>query len=250
MGRGPGLQRPAAAGHRPLADAEHGEPDDQPGADRAERVAEPGAAIVARVDVDDQVDEDEEQREDRGDLEPAIAAIAQEALMSRPVPQIASCSSPLLATLDQPPSPILVTLRNSSGETRIAAPVGQARTQAGPPPIPEHMSHLIAFFGVSELTLPSVHSWSGSPGPGPLPKNSQAKQARLLRRRLGHADHAIGAVALAIAAADAGVVDIDLAVRPAVDRVGRAIGHAMRMLAMAAARSARGDGRRFARPRG
>jgi hypothetical protein len=34
------------------------------------------------------------------------------------------------------------------------------------------MSHLIAFFGVSELTLLSVHLWSGSPGPGPLPKNS------------------------------------------------------------------------------
>ena len=54
------------------------------------------------------------------------------------------------------------------------------------------------------------------------------------RRHLIHADHAIGAIALAIAAADAGLVDEHLAVRTAADRIGRAIGHAMRMLAVAA----------------
>ena len=31
----------------------------------------------------------------------------------------------------------------------IAAPVGHARTQAGPPSMPEHISHLIAFFAFS-----------------------------------------------------------------------------------------------------
>jgi hypothetical protein len=36
--------------------------------------------------------------------------------------------------------------RNASGLTRIAAPVGQARTHAGPPERSLHMSHLTAFF--------------------------------------------------------------------------------------------------------
>src|SRR5205085_10513729 len=53
-------------------------------------------------------------------------------------------------------------------------------------------------------------------------------------RGLGRAKHAIGGIALAIAAADAGVVDIGLAVLAAGDRVGRTIGHAVRMLAMPA----------------
>jgi N-acetyl-gamma-glutamyl-phosphate reductase len=63
-----------------------------------------------------------------------------------------------------------------AGATRIAAPVGQARTQAGPPLIPEHMSHLIARFGVSGLSRFSFHFLLGSPGPGPAPKNSQASR--------------------------------------------------------------------------
>src|SRR4029450_5771470 len=51
-----------------------------------------------------------------------------------------------------------------------------------------------------------------------------------------HLDHVVRAVALAVAAADAGVLDEDLAVRRAVDGVGRTVLHAMRMLAMAARR--------------
>jgi len=43
----------------------------------------------------------------------------------------------------------LVNERNFSGATRIAAPVGQARTQAGPPSMPLHMSHLIASLACS-----------------------------------------------------------------------------------------------------
>ena len=57
----------------------------------------------------------------------------------------------------------------ASGATRIAAPVGQARTQAGPPSIPVHMSHLIAFFGAG-AAVPAAclrQALSGSPGPGP-----------------------------------------------------------------------------------
>src|SRR5581483_2371435 len=49
-----------------------------------------------------------------------------------------------------------------------------------------------------------------------------------------HLDHAVGAVALAVAAADAGVADVDLAVGRALDRIGRAVLHAVRVLAVAA----------------
>ena len=89
------------------------------------------------------------------DLEPAEAPVAQEALMSRPRrPSVPCLRSPCVATPRlSPPAPSCATVRNSSGATRIAAPVGQARTQAGPPAMPEHMSHLIAFLGVSGLTL-------------------------------------------------------------------------------------------------
>ena len=56
----------------------------------------------------------------------------------------------------------------------MAAPVGQARTQAGPPSIPLHMSHLMAFFGCFSILLlaASRHFDPGSPGPGPRPKRS------------------------------------------------------------------------------
>src|SRR6185437_867782 len=62
-----------------------------------------------------------------------------------------------------------------------------------------------------------------------------APQARLLGRHRGQLDDAVGAVAFAIAAADA-LAEIDeyLAVRVAVDRVGRAIRHAVRVFAMPA----------------
>ena len=68
----------------------------------------------------------------------------------------------------------LVNRRNFSGATRIAAPVGQARTHAGPPSMPEHMSHLIAFLGASSPPFFPffAHFSSASPGPGPEPKNS------------------------------------------------------------------------------
>ena len=85
-----------------------------------------------------------------------------------------------------------------------------------------------------------------SPGPCPWPwlpcparaqaEQQPGQQAGLapfgIQRR--HLDHAVGAVALAVAAADAAVGDEDLAVRRAVDRIRRAILHAVRMLAMPA----------------
>ena len=64
-----------------------------------------------------------------------------------------------------------LTVSNSSGETRIAAPVGLARTQAGPPALPMHMSHLMATLGGSAPLglFFARQALSGSPGPGPTP---------------------------------------------------------------------------------
>src|SRR3546814_19611457 len=70
--------------------------------------------------------------------------------------------------------------RNSSGETRIAAPVGKARTQAGPPAIPLHISHLTAIFlGFSSPNCFLVHLGDGSLGPGPRPCSSQRSRPGL-----------------------------------------------------------------------
>ncbi len=121
--------------------------------------------------------------------------------------------------------------RNFSGDTRSAAPVGQARTQAAPPVRSLHMSHLTAFFGMSACRW----RFGSRPGSAPSPNSSHAAAPaarRAARRR--HLDHAVRAVALAVAAADAAVVDEHLAVRRAVDRVGRAVLHAVRVLAVAA----------------
>src|SRR3546814_9395559 len=76
--------------------------------------------------------------------------IAQESLVP-PLAHALGLGRPFTATLKearhQPASSSSRAIdRNSSGETRIAAPVGQARTQAGPPAIPLHMSHLTAIF--------------------------------------------------------------------------------------------------------
>src|SRR3954470_11368453 len=69
-------------------------------------------------------------------------------------------------------------LRNCSGLTRMAAPVGQARTQAAPPRRSLHLSHFTAFFGTSfDLDLASM------PGSGPTP--SASHERRLGRRRFG-----------------------------------------------------------------
>src|SRR6185369_16862797 len=60
------------------------------------------------------------------------------------------------------------------------------------------------------------------------------QQSRLLRRLRRHVNHAVRTVALAIAAADTVVGDEHFAVRRAMDRIGRAVLHAMRMFAMPA----------------
>jgi hypothetical protein len=99
---------------------------------------------------------------------------------------------------------------NSAGLTRIAAPVGQALTQAGPPDWSLHMSHLTAFLG-SVLSF-AVEFLRPAPAPGRTAATSSNDgfSALALDR---HLDHAIGTVLFAVAAADAVVGDVDLAVR-------------------------------------
>src|SRR5882672_10353377 len=67
----------------------------------------------------------------------------------------------------------------------------------------------------------------------PRPPGHPAEQARL-GSNLGELDHTVGAVFHAIAAADAGIRDKNLAVGKTVDRVRRAILHTVWVLAMPA----------------
>ena len=122
---------------------------------------------------------------------------------------------------------------NCSGPMRIAAPVGHARTHAGPPSMPTQASHFTAFLPFSfadgaRLVVRLLRQDRCRPN------SSHDNSPRLLRRVVHHADDAVRAVRLAIAAADARVVDVDLAALRAADRVRRTILHAMRLLAMAA----------------
>src|SRR5690606_27091620 len=68
----------------------------------------------------------------------------------------------------------------------------------------------------------------------PGAEQDPAQERGLAWRLRVHPDHAIRAVALAVAAADAGLGDEHLAVGPAADRVGRTVGHAVRVLAVSA----------------
>src|SRR4029079_3035144 len=69
---------------------------------------------------------------------------------------------------------------------------------------------------------------------GAGPEQQPLQQAGLLRRLARELDHAVRAVALAVPAADAVVGDEHLAVRRAMDRVRRAVLHAVRVLAVPA----------------
>src|SRR5262245_23161603 len=64
-------------------------------------------------------------------------------------------------------------------------------------------------------------------GPWPQSEQKPTQEAGFLGRHRGHLNDPVRAVALAIAAADALVVDPHLAVRRAMDRIGRAFLHAM-----------------------
>jgi hypothetical protein len=66
MRRRPGLERPAPGCHRALADAEQRQPDDQPRADRTERIAVDAAAIGARLGVVEGVDSGSQRPRRRG----------------------------------------------------------------------------------------------------------------------------------------------------------------------------------------
>ena len=83
------------------------------------------------------------------------------------------------------------------GSTRIAAPVGQARTQAGPPSMPLHMSHLTASLcvAVARIALGRLVVAAAVLARTRAAAEQQPTAAGLAsaRRRLRHLDHAVGA---------------------------------------------------------
>ena len=74
--------------------------------------------------------------------------------------------------LDSSPQDIKTAIDIFSGDILFAAPVGHARTHAGPPSWPLHKSHLTAFFCAS-----GSYSGALSPGALPIPKNNHIKFA-------------------------------------------------------------------------
>src|SRR5690606_27952906 len=113
-------------------------------------------------------------------LEPAHPPVEEEALVVGIAPLGVERGVVVCRRRHQPTSSTsLVKRRNFSGETRIAAPVGHARTQAGPPSIPEHMSHLIASLASSPCALALRQAELASPGPGPAPNRIQLRSEGL-----------------------------------------------------------------------
>ena len=113
----------------------------------------------------------------------------------------------------------------------MAAPVGQARTQAGPELNSLHMSHLTAFLGM----FLSFACFS-MPGSVPIPNNNQSDKLGLLRFGFTGAIWITpyGQLCSQLPQPMQRVADEHLAVPRAVDGVRRAILHAVRMLAMPA----------------
>src|SRR3546814_4507377 len=115
---------------------------------------------------------DDEQAQPARNLRPAEARVAQKAFVA-PLADALDLRCLRAAALKEArhqsvSSSSRAIDRNSSGETRIAAPVGHARTHAGPPEMPLHMSHFTAIFlGFSSPHCFLVHLGDGSPGPGP-----------------------------------------------------------------------------------
>ena len=79
--------------------------------------------------------------EQQGQLEVEEVVVRQERLV-RGLAAVPPARRPAVAAAFMAGS--AVASRKSAGVTRIAAPVGQARTQAGPPAMPLHRSHLTA----------------------------------------------------------------------------------------------------------
>src|SRR5688572_28529189 len=130
MGRGPALHTAHGRSIGAFANSEKREPDDEQRADRAQHVALPRAAVrwlhsalggVERAGNHEYVD--------RSPQVPRSAEEQKIAVDHR------FCSS--------------TRSTNCSGPMRIAAPVGHARTHAGPPSMPTQASHFTAFLPFS-----------------------------------------------------------------------------------------------------
>ena len=170
----------SARRHRALADAEQRQPDDQQRADRAQRIAVPAAAVGPRRARRPAHSRAIATSAEHGrDLEPAEAARGAGSPRGRSRRRSAArLGRPARLAITRRPRPAWRTVRNFSGATRIAAPVGQARTQAGPPSIPEHMSHLIAFLGFSTRLRRASCAMSCAARPGPGPAEQQPAEQR------------------------------------------------------------------------
>ena len=152
VGGCPRLQAPRPRIDPPLPHAEQRQPDDEAKADGAERIAIPRPAIGAWLLVDQQIARDCSRAQRQRDPQPAIALVLEETDVIGIAPRLVLREPSRAAGFRRhhsASSVSLVKVRNLSGLTRMAAPVGQARTQAGPPSMPEHMSHLIACLGLA-----------------------------------------------------------------------------------------------------
>src|SRR6185312_2436184 len=133
-------------------------------ADRAEHVARPASAVAPAIGLADQVDQQRQHGDQRRQLQIAEAFEGEE--------RFVTVGAPVRLRLGGGhPWPCRITSMKRAGLTRIAAPVGHARTQAAPPGMPMHMSHLTACLEPTRASIPAVDL--SSPGPLPAPKNSQ-----------------------------------------------------------------------------
>src|SRR5271156_2689514 len=109
-------------------------------------MAGPAAAIARAVRRIDQVEQEGDCGCGAGNLEIAEPRVDQEGLVPA-WPAAQGCCG----VRDGHMPPCWITRINCSGATRIAAPVGHALTQAGPPSISMHMSHLTACLRLARL---------------------------------------------------------------------------------------------------
>ena len=115
---------------------------------------------------------------------------------------------------------------------RAHADGGAGRAGAHAGPSAAHIVALIAFDGFLFGSLGVVRTVrAGCAADAEQQPQQHVAAARFERR---HLDHIVRAVGLAVAAADAVIVDEDLTVGCAVDGVGRAVFHAVRVLTVAA----------------
>ena len=207
MGRQPARRAAGPGPERSAPESVPREIDDEHRRDRTQRVSQPGSPIgPAQWFVGEIRDECPAHEAQRDEGVPAVC-VGEEGLMhaappSSPAPRGGAAASQLHHV-------IVADAKRRARGTGLDA--GRAAAQV--------LAHVALDRGLRHFVG--------------LPAQQPAQQG-LLRGDLRHLDHAIRAVLLAVAAADAAVVDEDLAIGQSMYRIRRAIAHAMRMLTMAA----------------